>query len=236
MKLRLGTLALVLGLALGIAGPLFADTQDERLVNLGDEFLDGWLTRHPQLATRPGLHGWDSKLVPVTQASVESDLQWLREMRARLRAIPVGELSFERAQEHDLLMARIERERIELEEVRSWERNPDAYLDIVAGSVLAVLERDFASPCERVVLASRRLKLVPEVLRAARVNLKRPPRLFVEVAISEFTGALDFYRKTIPALTTECREPLLHADLAEADSMAVHAVEEFLAELREDVL
>jgi uncharacterized protein (DUF885 family) len=236
MKLRLGTLALALGLALGIAGPLFADTQDERLVKLGDEFLDGWLTRHPELATRLGLHGWDSKLVPVTQASVESDVQWLREMRARLRAIPIGELSFERAQEHDLLMARIERERIDLEEVRSWERNPGYYLDLVAGSVLAVLERDYSSPCERVILATRRLKQVPEVLRAARVNLKDPPRLYTEVAIAQFAGALDFYRTTIPALTVECREPLLHGDLAEADSLAVHAVQEFLEELRTDVL
>jgi uncharacterized protein (DUF885 family) len=236
MKLRLGRLALAVGLVLGIAGPLSADTQDARLEKLGDEFLDGWLTRRPHLATRLGLHGWDSKLVPVTQASVEADVRWLKQMRARLRAIPLSELTFERAQEHDLLMARIERERIDLEEVRSWERNPGFYLDLVAGSVLAVLERDFTSPCERVLLATRRLRLVPEVLRAARVNLKDPPRLYTEVAIAQFTGALSFYRTTIPALTTQCREPLLHADLAEADSLAVHAVEEFVEELRSDVL
>src|SRR6185436_12168298 len=156
------------------------------------EFLDGWMTRRPQLATRLGLHGWDGKLVPVTSASVAADVRWLKQMRARLRAIPLSELSVERAQEHDLLMARIERERIELEEVRSWERNPGYYLDMVAGSVLAVLERDFTSPCERVTLATRRLRLVPEVLRAARVNLKDPPRICVEVAITQFAGALDF--------------------------------------------
>src|SRR5262245_1049940 len=236
MKLRLATMCLAAGLALAFAAPLSAQDSDARLVKLGDEFLDGWLTRRPHLATRLGLHGWDSKLVPVTAASVASDLLWLKGMRARLSEIPLSQLSFERAQEHDLLMARIERERIELAAVRSWERNPAFYLDIVAGSVLAVLERDFTSPCERVVLATRRLRIVPEVLRAARVNLKQPPRLFVEVAISEFTGALDFYRKTLPRLTAECREPLLHADLAEADSLAVQAVQEFIAGLEDDVL
>jgi hypothetical protein len=87
-----------------------------------------------------------------------------------------------------------------------------------------------------VQLATRRLRLVPEVLRAARVNLKDPPRIFTEVAISQFAGALDFYRNTIPGLTAECREPLLQADLAQADSLAVHAVAEFLEELRTDVL
>ena len=236
MKARITTLWLAAALVLGSARPLSAQTQDAAFTKLGDEFLDGWMTRRPQLATRLGLHGWDSKLVPVTTASVAADIRWLKQMRARVRAIPLSELSVERAQEHDLLMARIERERIELEEVRSWERNPGYYLDIVAGSVLAVLERDFTSPCERVLLATRRLRLVPEVLRAARVNLKDPPRLYTEVAIAQFTGALSFYRTTIPALSRECREPLLHADLAEADSLAVHAVEEFLDELRTDVL
>src|SRR5215831_13409581 len=112
MKLRPGYLAFAALLALGVAAPLRADTQDARFQQLGDEFLDGWLTRRPHLATRLGLHGWDSKLVPVTAASVASDLKWLDGMRARLKEIPLSDLSFERAQEHDLLAARIERERI----------------------------------------------------------------------------------------------------------------------------
>jgi len=236
MKLHLVTLSVAAGLALGFVGPLSSQAPDARLQRLGDEFLDDWLERRPHVATRLGVHDADGRLLPITAASVASDLRWLAGMRARLGAIPRAGLSFERAQEYDLLAARIERERIELAEVRSWERKPSLYLDLVAGSVLAVLERDFGAPCERVVLATRRLRLVPEVLRAARVNLRDPPRLHTEVAIAEFTGALDFYRTTLPALTAGCREPRLQADLAEADSEAVHAVEKFLQELRADVL
>ncbi|HEY2953856.1 MAG TPA: DUF885 domain-containing protein [Candidatus Eisenbacteria bacterium] len=236
MKLRLVTLFVAAGLALGFVAPLTSGGPEARLARLGDEFLDGWLERRPHLATRLGMHDWDGRLQPVTAASVAADLRWLAAMRERLGAIPRDQLSFERAQEYDLLAARLERERIELAEVRSWERNPGSYLDLVAGSVLAVLERDHASPCERVVLAARRLRVVPEVLRAARVNLKNPPRLYTEVAISGFTGALAFYRTTLPALTEGCHEPRLQADLAEADSQAVHAVEKFLAELSSDVL
>ena len=235
MKLRIAVLSIAAVLAFGFIGPL-AGGPEARFQRLADEFIDGWLARRPHLATRLGLHIWDSRLVPVTTASVAADLQWLSRMRTRLDAIPAADLPFERAQEHALLMRRIERERIELEEVRGWERNPSFYLDIVAGSVLAVLERDFAPPCERLVLATRRLRLVPEVLRAARVNLKNPPRLFTEVAITQYQGALEFYRRTLPSLTADCREPLLQADFAEADTQAVRAVERFLQELRADVL
>ena len=38
-------LAAALAIALAFAGPLSAETQDQRLEKLGDEFIDGWLTR-----------------------------------------------------------------------------------------------------------------------------------------------------------------------------------------------
>ena len=235
MKRHLATL-LAAALALGLAASVRADSPDARLQKLGDEFLDGWFTRRPHLATAFGLHGWDARLAPVTAGSVTSDLAWLEAVRARLDAIPRDALSFARAQEHDLLAAWIERERLELAEVRAWERDPGVYVELVAGSVLSLLEHDFASPCERTVLATRRLRLVPEVMRAARVNLRDPPRVHTEIAIARLAGVLEFYRLGLTELTAECREPLLHADFAEADSQAVRAVEQFLEMLRVDVL
>jgi uncharacterized protein (DUF885 family) len=236
MKVVLRRLLIAAFLGLWLAGAAVAQSSDARLLRVADAFLDGWLARRPQLATRLGIHAWDGRLEPITAASVASDLDWLAGMRASLDAIPRDALSFERAQEYDLLSARIERERIELAEVRSFERNPNAYLDLVAGSIQSLLERDIAPPCERALLATRRLRLVPEVLRAARVNLRDPPRLYVEVAIAQFQGVLDYYRRGIPALSGGCREPRVQADLAEADSAAVLAVERFVQQLREDVL
>ena len=61
-----------------------AQAGDPRLVRLGDEFLDHWFSRSPQLATRLGLHDRDDLLNPVTQASLEQDAAWLRDFRTRL--------------------------------------------------------------------------------------------------------------------------------------------------------
>ena len=80
------------------------------------------------------------------------------------------------------------------------------------------------------------LAQVPEVLRAARINLKDPPRIYTEVAISQFEGVLRLYREDVPAAGAECRDARIQADLAEADSGAVRATEEFLAFLRDDLL
>jgi len=77
---------------------------------------------------------------------------------------------------------------------------------------------------------------VPEVLRAARINLRNPPLELTEIAIDLYAGVLRFYRETVPGLATGCRDAQAQADLAQADTTAVRAVEDFLLYLREDLL
>jgi uncharacterized protein (DUF885 family) len=224
-------LAALLLPAAAAAAPL-----DARFTALGEEFLDRWLRRSPHAATRLGVHDYDELLFPITQASVAEDVEWLKGFRVRLEQVPRAELSPDRALERDLLASRIERDLLELEVVRSFERDPNTYLGLIAGSVQALLQRDFASPCVRTRAAARRLAKVPEVLRAARINLKNPPRVFTEVAIGQYAGALRFYREVVPALTRGCKDPRTQAELAEADSAAVRAVEQFVTFLRDDLL
>ncbi len=93
------------GVAMGIAalfmtvlaGPAHAQSADSRMTRLSDEFIQRALTRHPQLATRLGIHDYDDLLYPVTEASMEEDAVWLRGFRTRLAELPRVELSFGRA-------------------------------------------------------------------------------------------------------------------------------------------
>ncbi len=125
---------------------------------------------------------------------------------------------------------------MDLEVIRPFETNPNAYLDLVAGSIQSLVQRDFAPLCQRLQSVSRRLLQVPEVLRAARINLRNPPRIFTETAIAQFQGALRLYREQLPPLATSCKDPRVQADLAEADSAAVRATSDFVAYLRDDLL
>ena len=232
-------LVVVLGmLAISFAGcpPARAGGADEHFQRIADGFLDGWLARHPQTATRLGVHNHDRELRIVTQATLTADAAWLRDVRQRLAAIPRGELSFARALDDDVLSARLERELLDLEVIRPWETNPNAYLDLVAGSIQSLIQRRFAPPCEREIAVIDRLRQVPEVLRAAQVNLCHPPRLFTEVAIGQFEGALRLYREQVPAFAAECHAPPLAADLSVADTAAVRAIESFLDWMRTDLL
>ena len=233
----------LLGAAALVAAPLAAaraaaaaSPADKRFEELVNEFLDGWLRRRPALATRLGVHTYDRQLNLPTQTNLAADVAWVHGVKDRLQAIPRAELSFDRALDRDVLAARLDRELLELEVLRPYETNPNTYLDLIAGSIQSLLQRRFASACERQTSIIHRLRLVPEVLRAAQVNLRHPPRLYTEVAIGQFEGALRLYREQVGSIAKDCRAPNLDADLAAADSGAVRAVEAFIAYMREDLL
>src|SRR6185436_4218436 len=197
--------------------------------------ISGWLDRRPQLATELGFHAYDGRLAPVTVSSIASDLRWLRELEARVAAVPSSSLAPERALDRQRLAGWIATERFVLEEIQPQVHDPGWVLRMAESGVRTLLECDLPT-CDRVRAIAGRLRRVPEVVRSARVLLRETSRPAVLAAIAGATETLDFLRRTVPTLTRDCREPALQADLAEADTMAVRAIEEFRVALREDLL
>src|SRR6185503_20159653 len=107
----LATLASLGGLALSAR----AQNPDDQVAHLTDEFIEHWLNRRPHVATRLGLHDYDPLLVPVTEASLDDERDWMRDFRERLGELQRDDLSFERALDYDLLAARADRELLDLE-------------------------------------------------------------------------------------------------------------------------
>jgi uncharacterized protein (DUF885 family) len=233
---RLVLALLLLSLPSAPAPAHAASRPDARLNELTTTFIHGWLERRPQLATRLGVHTWDHELRPLTPASAAEDVAWLDSLQHRLDGIPRATLSPGAAVDRDLLAWRIARERFEIEVTRGWERNPNVYLELVAGSLQSLAQREFASPVSRLRSITARLEGVPEVLRAARIQLQHPPRIYTEIAIGQFTGALKLYREDLPALADRVKEPHLLGAFVQADSTAIASLLEFITYLRDDLL
>jgi hypothetical protein len=224
----------VVGLALTTMLPVAAHAASARdpVRALGDAYLARIVERSPEQATALGFHDHDDRLVPVTQATLADDRAWYHELRSRLEAVPAAGLSPALALERELLIARVDARLADLEVTRPFETDPAAYLPLIAESVHAILERNVGSVCGRAHLAARRLWQVPEVLRAARINLRDAPAERITIALDRLEGVLRFYRQDVPAMASDCRDGRSQADLAEADSGAVHALEAFMADLR----
>lgn len=196
------------------------------------------LRAHPELATQLGMHDRDSELVPVSQALLDAERAWIADLDDRLSACGGRDgagLSLAGRLERGALAARIRRQRLDLESLRPLQNDPGACLPQVEGAIRPLLERRGGSPCLRFGSVARRLEQVPEVMRAAKVNLASASRLATEEAIVRWGDMLDVLRVDLPAAARPCRDPATQARLSEADSAAVHAMVDYVDFLREDV-
>jgi len=192
------------------------------------------LVQRPDLATRLGLHAADDRLVPVTEPSLDRDRAELAALRAEISGLAFAKGSANDAVRLDSLRARVDREWRDLSEDR-WRREPGIYLGLVRDGVLDVAEQPRVSPCERARRALLRLRSVPEVLRAAMVNLRATPGFDRERELERWTGAMFDLRTRVPEAAAACHDPARQADLVEADSLALAAATRFVEFLRDEL-
>jgi hypothetical protein len=232
-----GRTALGVAALLAVAGPAAAaPAGPPGIARLEREYRAHRLAVRPDLATRAGDRRGDDRLEPVTQASLAAEAEWLAAFAPRLEAAPrEGQTAAERAT-LDSLVAWTTRAHDDIAIARRWARDPAAYLDLAGEAVRALLTGRGKPACARVHAVARRLERVPEVLRAAQVNLREPTPERVAAALPGYEQLLALYRAELPAFAARCREPRTQADLAEADTLAVRAVQDFLGYLREDLL
>ena len=95
----------------------------------------------------------------------------------------------------------------ELEEVRTWERNPQFYADLLASSLAGQALFTHAPAPERARRVLSKLRQTPRLIQAARDNIKDPPGIFVKVGIETMRGALKFIDEDLPRALRRRRRP-----------------------------
>jgi len=188
-------------------------------------------TERPDLAQRFGIGGALRRLEPVTEATLARDAALLAALDDSLAAIEREALPPASRAALDTLRARIERE---AEPIRdgTWRRDPEPYLALAHGAVLEAARAPRVTPCGRSARALARLRRVPEVLRAAEVNLLGADAIDAEATASRWAAAMADLRTELPALAVRCHDPERVAQVIEADTLALDAMRRFVAVLR----
>ena len=83
----------------------------------------------------------------------------------------------------------------ELETVRTWERNPQIYADIIGTSLASQALFAYAPEAERARRVVSKLRQVPRLVQAARDNIKECPGIFVKVGLETWRGVLQVHRE-----------------------------------------
>jgi uncharacterized protein (DUF885 family) len=207
----------------------------EPLPHFVDDLLGYLHETHPTYATLDGVHTHDDLLEDLSRSAIEGESHALAGYLRRLDEItPEGLTPIERL-EHRMLASHVRARMFELEEIRTWEKNPQFYADIVASSLAGQALFTHAPAPERARRVLSKLRQTPRLVQAARDNIKEPPGIFVKVGIETFRGAQKFIDYDLPRAFSSLDDLHLLADLADAQTEASHAIGSYVEYLETEV-
>src|SRR5262249_331662 len=207
----------------------------EPLPHFVDDLLGYLHETHPTHATLDGVHAHDDLLEDFSRHAIEAEVHALTGYLRRLDEIDQETLNPTERLEHRMLRDHIQARAFDLEVVRSWERNPQHYADILASSLAGQTLFQHAPATERPRPPLAKSGQTPRFIQAARDNLKEPPGIFVKVGIETMRGALKFIDEDLPRAFRDVDDLHLLGDLADAQTEASQAVAAYLAYLENEV-
>jgi hypothetical protein len=207
----------------------------EPLPHLVDDLLSYLHETHPTYATLDGVHTHDDLLEDLSRQAVEREVHTLTGYLRRLDEIkPDGMTPVERL-EHRMVSDNLRGRIFELEQVRTWERHPQHYSDLIGSSLAGQVLFTYAPAPERARRVLSKLRQVPRLIQAARDNIKDPPGIFVKVGLETMRGALTFIDVDLPRALADVDDLHLLGELADAQAEASQAVGSYVHDLDTEI-
>jgi uncharacterized protein (DUF885 family) len=209
-----------------------AQSADRRFEALAKKYIDEMLAMNPETATQLGDHRFDNRLDDYSRAGVDRDRAFNQKYLKALAAIPPERLSAVNSVDYRIMHNRLEYNIFQDDELREYEWNPLRYN--VGGAIYSLISRDYGPLKDRLRNVKERLKGVPVVVAQAKANLKNPPRVHTETAISQNVGTISLIRDELQEFIAQA--PELKAELAPVQAEAVRALEDYGAWMTKELL
>src|SRR6266581_749693 len=203
----------------------------EPLPHFVDDLLSYLHEVHPTHATLDGVHTHDDLLEDFSRHAIDAEAHALSGYLRRLDEINREGLTDVERLEQRMLTESLQARMFELEAVRTWERNPQLYADVLASSIAGQALFTHAPASERARRVLSKLRQTPRLIQAARDNVTDPPGILVKVGIETMRGALKFIDDDLPRAFSSVDDLHLLGDFADAQAEASHAVAAFVQHL-----
>jgi uncharacterized protein (DUF885 family) len=198
--------------------------------SLSDQYFDKYyFPYNPTAATSAGIHLYDGRLEDYSKSGVAARVKELKKFEAEFEKQPADA-------DRDLVLNNIRAALLDLEVVRSWEKNPDLYSSGISGSAFTIMSRTFAPPEVRLKALISRERAMPKVLQDARENLKNPPKVYTEVAIAQLPGIVDFFEHDVPLAFAGVKDAKLLDEFHKSNGAVMAALKDYEKFLRDEML
>jgi uncharacterized protein (DUF885 family) len=209
-------------------------TYDGR-VELENRYFDEYYFKfNPSQGTQAGFHQYDNQLEDYSRAAVDQQIVQLKKFREEFSRVN-GLMSVDQAIDYRLVVDDINSRLLTLETIRPWEKNPDSYSSGITNAIFVIMARNYAPADQRLASVIAREKQVPAVFRAARLNLKNPPRIFVDVALEQIPGLIGFFEKDVPEAFTDVKDLALLKEFQSSNQKVMDELKSYQQWLEKDL-
>ena len=200
-----------------------------------DDYLAYLHEALPSYAGLDGVHAHDDLLEDLSRQAIDAHVRTLSGFGRRLHQINPTHLSAIEQVDHPIVAAGIEARMYELEVVRSWERNPQIYAEIIGSSLAGQALFAYAPEAERARRVVSKLRQVPRLVQAARDNIKECPGIFVKVGLESWRGTLRFIESDLPRAFSGLDDLHILGDLADTSTEAATSIKSYIDYLENDL-
>jgi uncharacterized protein (DUF885 family) len=190
----------------------------------------------PTAGTAAGLHQYDSKLEDFSAAGIQREIAALHAWEKKLQGIDPAALDAPEAADYAILLNNIRGTLLMLEDVRTWEKNPDNYSSGATNSIFVLIEREYAPVNVRMRAAVERERQIPQMLLEARKNLKNPPKIYTEIALEQIDGLVSFFQNDVPLAFAGAKDAETKADFAKSNAAVIEALKSYGTWMKTDLL
>lgn len=208
-----------------------ASAQPPSLKSISESYFAENAKASPSWATSMGWHQYDAKLDDVTPAAHKAAIKREKDALAAVGALDDAKLSLLERDDKAIFTAWLKGQLLEDETIQMWRRNPDQYVGMALNAVNALVDRDFASQEERLKLVIARENAIPKMLKDAGALLSDVPPVYIDIALENLEGAVQFLKTNIPDAFPEVKDAHLKAELAASTKRSVAAFETYKAKL-----
>ena len=231
MLTKIFALLIISTLFMQTAMAIVKQTADQKFEKLANQYISDYIRMKPERATSLGEHQYDGQLDDYTLEGIKKERASTEKYLKQLNKIDFAKLSKVNNVDARILRHNLEATIFRIDELREYEWNPQIYN---AGSAINnLISRDFAPLKDRLMSAKSRLEQIPNVVGAAKANLKNPPLVHTQTAIQQNKGVINLIKGELQIFIDQAG---MKAELAPAQSLAIKALEDYGTWLEKDLL
>jgi uncharacterized protein (DUF885 family) len=196
------------------------------LQHLAQDYYNWRNQNYPVVSSDAGLHSWDNKLTDYSLSAVLMRRLHVKEVLAKVRAMPVA--GWSKDDRIDWLLFRSQLDGVDFfnRVIDFEETDPQTYVNECSNGIFSLLKKEYDTPRSRALAATARLKQMPFVIEQGKGNLNKPMRLYAELAMDSARSIDSLFTDSLMTLAKDL-SPAERNELVKARDAALVSIHGF---------